>query len=154
MKQFLFFAFVSLFFVPFAEAAPKILDGDSIRFSTKDEVRLLGIDAPEYKQNCYTSQNESYDCGGEAKNALKKIVKKQEIKCNRIKKDIYKRNLSECFVGETNINLEMLKQGWAVAYRTKDKAYLEAQEYAKKNKLGLWQGKFMKPELHRALNRK
>ncbi len=154
MKQFLFFLFLSIFFVPQAMSAPKILDGDSIRFSRRDEVRLLGIDAPEYRQNCYNEQNVTYDCGQKAKKALIKIVKNQEIKCNRIKKDIYKRNLSECFVGETNINLEMLKQGWAVAYRTKDKAYLEAEEYAKKNKLGVWQGKFMRPELHRALNRK
>lgn len=59
--------------------------------------------------------------------------------------------MSECFAGRTNINLEMVRSGWAVAYKSRDAAYLEAQVDAKRAKLGIWQGKYMKPELYRIL---
>ncbi|MDD4556311.1 MAG: thermonuclease family protein [Alphaproteobacteria bacterium] len=154
MKKILLSILACLFLPNFALASVRVLDGDSLRLSKKEEIRLIGIDAPEYKQKCYDSQGNAYDCGEKAKKALIKLVKGKKVTCQKLKKDIYKRDLSECFVGEKSLNLEMLKQGWAVVYRSKDERLLEAQAYAKENKLGMWQGKFMKPELWRALNRK
>ena len=37
-----------------ARAQVKVIDGDSI-FIGKREIRLSGIDAPEYKQSCYNA---------------------------------------------------------------------------------------------------
>ena len=45
----------------------------------------------------------------------------------------------------------MVRSGWAVVYKSGDAAYLEAQADAKRAKLGIWQGKYMKPELYRIL---
>lgn len=131
-----------------------VLDGDSLRFGKKD-IRLMYIDAPEYKQYCYDFRGFEYDCGQASKEALKKIINNRFVDCERKSTDIYKRDLSVCFVDGLNINLEMIKQGWAIVYRGKNNnEYIEAENEAKKEGLGLWQGKFMKPELHRALNRK
>lgn len=154
-KYIIILAFIFVALISFeVQADRRILDGDSIRFNRREEFRLVGIDAPEYKQMCYSSEGTEYDCGEAAKKALMKIVNNGYINCNKDKKDRYNRYLSECYVGSVNLNEEMLRQGWAITYRTKKQNFLKAEEYAKENKKGMWQGKFMKPELYRALKRK
>ena len=44
----------------------------------------------------------------------------------------------------------MVISGWATSYGNQ---YTEEEKIARKSKLGVWQGKFMRPELFRALNR-
>ena len=70
-----------------------------------------------------------------------------------IVKDRYNREVSVCRAGRTNLNKQMVKQGWAVAYSRYTKAYNEAEKYAKEHKLGIWQGRFLKPEYYRILQR-
>lgn len=126
------------------------VDGDSIKLREQN-VRLAYIDAPEYYQTCKDSEGKEYNCGIKAREKLERLMKLGELSCKTIGKDIYNRDMSECFVGNVNVNLEMVKSGWAVVYKSKDVAYLEAQKDAKRAKLGIWQGKFMKPELYRIL---
>ncbi len=126
------------------------VDGDSIKLREQN-VRLAYIDAPEYYQTCKDSEGKEYNCGIKAREKLERLMKLGELSCKTIGKDIYNRDMSECFVGDVNVNLEMVKSGWAVVYKSKDVAYLEAQKDAKRAKLGIWQGKFMKPELYRIL---
>ena len=45
----------------------------------------------------------------------------------------------------------MVRNGYAVAYRRYSKDYIEDEEYAKKNKIGLWSGNFIHPEKWRKL---
>ena len=40
---------------------------------------------------------------------------------------------------------ELVRQGFAVAYRKYSKRYVEAEEAAKKAKIGVWQGPFVMP---------
>ena len=61
----------SLMFLQPAQAQVKVIDGDSI-FIGKREIRLSGIDAPEYKQPCYNAAGKAYPCGELAFRALKK----------------------------------------------------------------------------------
>ena len=46
----------------------------------------------------------------------------------------------------------MVRNGYAVAYRRYSKEYISDEDFARENKLGLWQGKFIKPEKWRKLN--
>ena len=46
----------------------------------------------------------------------------------------------------------MVRNGHALAYRRYSKEYIFDEEFAKENKLGLWQGKFINPEKWRKLN--
>ena len=46
----------------------------------------------------------------------------------------------------------MVRNGHAVAYKKYSKKYLNDEKYAKKNKLGIWQGAFLRPEKWRKLN--
>lgn len=128
-----------------------VVDGDSLKLSDETNVRMANIDAPEYYQTCKREDKSTYNCGIKAREKLESLVKLGNLKCDKVSKDIYNRDMCECFVGAINVNLEMVKSGWAVVYKSDKKEYAKAQAEAKKAKLGIWQGKFMKPELYRIL---
>ena len=81
------------------------------------------------------------------------MIGRAKVVCDSEQKDIYNRDLSTCYANGINLNRRMLENGWAVAYRTEREDYLAAEQQAKKNKRGIWQGKFMKPELYRILSK-
>lgn len=133
----------------------KVIDGDSIIVNDK-MTRLVGIDAPEYFQVCYTKQDEPYFCGQEAKSYLENMIKEgrkhgKEVNCKKQGTDRYKRDLSVCRIGKKNLNKAMVSEGWAIAYR--HNRYEKAQKEAQNQKKGIWQGRFMRPELHRILQK-
>lgn len=134
------------------QAKVKVIDGDSIVVDGVER-RLSGIDAPEYNQICFDAKNKEYQCGQMAMSYLKKLVN-NKIKCKTLTTDRYKRKVSECKVGNLNINEEMVRQGMAVSYNQYEQGYDKAAKQAKDAKLGIWQGRFIKPELFRSLNRK
>lgn len=133
-----------------AKSNAKVIDGDSIVVNGV-EMRVEGIDAPEYKQLCQDENKQEYRCGIKAKEYMKNLLKNAEVHCKNLGVDRYKRQISVCYVGDKDINAEMVKAGWAVAYDRYNDAYVEIEKQAKKNKQGIWKGKFMKPELWRRL---
>ena len=47
----------------------------------------------------------------------------------------------------------MVRNGWAIAYRYYSKDYINDENIAKKNKLGIWVGKFEDPYYFRKKNK-
>ena len=43
----------------------------------------------------------------------------------------------------------MVQNGWAIAYRYYSLDFIDDEEIAKKNKIGIWKGKFQEPYLFR-----
>ena len=130
---------------------PKITDGDTIKIFNK-KIRLHGIDTPEKKQICFKNSKE-YRCGQEATDALIKKINKKTVVCKvQEKLDRYNRYIGVCFLGNIDLNKWMVRNGYAVAYRRYSKNYIEDENYAKKNKIGLWSGNFIYPEKWRKLN--
>ncbi len=141
---------------------PKIIDGDTVIINTK-KIRLEGVDAPEIKQQCKKpfvkisaiigfQFNKNYSCGLTAKIKLIKKVDNSKIKCIASSKDRYKRFLATCYKGKVNLNKWLVRNGYAVAYKRYSKDYVKDEEHAKENKLGLWEGPFIRPEKWRKLN--
>ena len=141
---------------------PKVVDGDTIHINNY-KFRLEGIDAPEMRQQCKKESfkisllisftfYKDYSCGRVSKVKLKTKINTSEIKCIYSSKDRYKRYIATCFKGKTNLNQWMVRNGFAIAYRRYSKKYVPDEVFAKENKLGLWQGKFMEPEKWRKLN--
>ena len=141
---------------------PKIVDGDTIHINNY-KFRLEGIDAPEMKQKCKKESfkisfligftfYKDYSCGKVSKEKLITKINGSEIKCISSSKDRYKRYIATCYKEKTNLNQWMVRNGYAIAYRRYSKKYVPDEDFAKENKLGLWQGKFMKPEKWRKLN--
>lgn len=146
----LFFAGMFVVFATSVKAIDvKVIDGDSL-FVDNREVRLEGIDAPEFNQQCEDKLGKKYDCGKESYDFLKSMVE-DDIRCQYIAKDRYKRSVAICVSQGVNINEQMVKQGWAVAYDRYNKDYIDEEKEAKKLKKGIWQGKFMRPELYRVM---
>ena len=158
----LFLIFFSNTIAEEISGVPKIVDGDTV-YINDNKFRLEGIDAPEMRQQCkkeffkisfligYTFYKD-YSCGRISKEKLTTKINTSEIKCISSSKDRYKRYIATCYKKKTNLNQWMVRNGYAIAYRRYSKKYVPDEDFAKKNKLGLWQGKFMNPEKWRKLN--
>ena len=141
---------------------PKIIDGDTVHVNKK-KIRLEGIDAPEIKQQCNKpflqistligfQFSKSYSCGVTSKKKLIDKIDNSKIRCISSSKDKYKRYLATCYKEKINLNKWMVRNGYAVAYKRFSKDYVRDEEFAKENKIGLWEGSFTMPEKWRKLN--
>lgn len=117
-----------------------IIDGDSIRIDG-NKIRLLGIDAPELKQQCLL-EGSNWPCGVAAKQALVKRVGKKRVACVAKGRDKYRRWLAKCTLDDEDLGHWMVVSGWAVSYGD----YELAEAYAKQRVLGIWQSEFERPE--------
>ena len=165
MPLYILILFLTFFSNTLAEeisGVPKIVDGDTVHIN-ENKFRLEGIDAPEMRQQCKKESfkisfligftfYKDYNCGRVSKEKLITKIDATEIKCISSSKDRYKRYIATCFKGKTNLNQWMVRNGFAIAYRRYSKKYVPDEDFAKENKLGLWQGKFMSPEKWRKLN--
>lgn len=117
----------------------KITDGDTIhavdKHGTTLKIRLLHIDAPETTQAF----------GKEAKEHLGDKIMGCQITLEEIKPDkrYPDRTLGVIYFNGRNINLEMVADGyaWHYAQFSPIVTYEDAEKQARKQRLGLWQGK-------------
>lgn len=84
----------------------KVIDGDTV-IAAGESIRLLGIDADERGHPCYAA----------AKQRLEELVLNKEVQLERDAedKDRYGRYLRYIFLNGTNINLQMVQEGLAIA---------------------------------------
>jgi endonuclease YncB( thermonuclease family) len=122
-----------------------IIDGDSFRLG-KDEIRLNGIDAPEYRQTCRDEKKRDWNCGREAADALRRLVRGREVDCTGLDADRYGRLVSRCNAGGIELNAEMVRLGWAVAYTRHGTFYVAQENEARRERRGIWRGTFDPPE--------
>ena len=133
----------------FAADEFKVVDGDSLEQGSV-RIRLIDIDAPELFQECYDENDNKYRCGKKALDQLEMLVGNVDF-CKEAGVDKYKRKLMECFdKNGVSINKLMVLNGWAVSYGNK---FEKEENKAKKQKSGIWNGRFMRPELYRALHK-
>ena len=128
----------------------RIVDGDTIHID-KIKYRLHGIDAPEMKQLCKINEK-SYKCGVKSKEFLVSLIDDKPVRCVHKDVDRYKRIVAECFVNNISLNKELVKGGWALAYRDYSIDYVADEHFARENALGMWKGTFIEPKKWRKLN--
>lgn len=94
--------------------AERIIDGDTAIING-NSTRFLGINTPERGEKYYN----------EAKNFLNNLIlnKTIELEFGKEKYDRYKRKLAFIFLDEKNVNIEMIKKGFANVYVLDDKKY-------------------------------
>jgi endonuclease YncB( thermonuclease family) len=114
----------------------KVTDGDTVTLLTPDnkqeKIRLDGIDAPEKKQ----------DYGEKSRQYLASLIAGKTVRVKYRSKDRYGRILGTVYVGNRNVNEEMVRKGLAWQYRynnSKNLARLQAE--AKARKLNIWSAK-------------
>jgi endonuclease YncB( thermonuclease family) len=123
------------------------IDGDSLYVGER-EVRLFGIDAPEYHQTC-TRNGRPWSCGADAAKELSSLATGKLLRCVPIDTDEHGRTVARCSVGSLDINRLMVATGYAVAYRHYSLDYVSAEDSAKANRRGLWAGNFQLPSDYR-----
>jgi endonuclease YncB( thermonuclease family) len=120
-------------------------DGDTCIIKLSDnggslKVRFLGIDAPEVSGG---DENEGQPLGQDARDALNGLIKGKSVRVHTVSRDKYDRMLSEIYLGDMLVNVEMLKRGMAQSYiwwndTIDEEVYVSAEKHAKEAKLGIW----------------
>lgn len=114
-----------------------VSDGDTLTMSVdgqKEKIRFYGIDAPEKTQ----------PGGLEAKEFVLGKVRDKVIEVEVTDTDRYNRKIGKIYYDNGKyLNEEVVKNGhawWYQQYAKNDKYLKEAEEYARIQKLGVWQG--------------
>ena len=135
------------FYVPGSKATKitgkvKVIDAHTLRLADGTELELNGgMDAPDLKQMGLIGES-FYPCGKEAAEFLAKLIGDQEVTCflrNRGGEKLH----ATCFVGEKCLDIEMVRNGWALSHHS---GMVPWELIARENKRGLWRGKFVMPE--------
>lgn len=132
----------------------RVVDGDTIHID-QHKIRLLGIDTPEMKQQCQTRFGDDYPCGRMARDLLVGLLESSgSVWCQITGRDRYQRLLGQCFAGTDlsglDVQYALVRAGFAVAEYT---PHYKAQEQdAKKDRLGMWRGRFLRPRDWRRQN--
>lgn len=111
-----------------------VADGDTITVLNQDQrterIRLSDIDAPESGQAF----------GSRAKQALSDLVYRQRVRAVEVDRDRYGRLVARVYVGELDVNAELVRTGMAWVYRqySRDAALLTLEAEARAAKRGLW----------------
>ena len=124
--------------LPTTAAVSRIVDGDTFELTTGQSVRLYGISCPDYNEPFYE----------EATDFTTEFIEGQTITLeyeSGYESDKFDRLLVYAIVDGQNLNIELARAGLAevVIYEKRRKLIyqdelLEAQAYAKENKLGIW----------------
>lgn len=114
-------------------AVSRVIDGDTVEViqnGNRDKVRLKEIDAPEMSQ----------PGGAASKNQLQRLIKGRQVQLRGTERDRYQRVLAEIFVGEKNINKQMVSLGhaWAYTRYQTDPSYTALERSARNARAGLW----------------
>lgn len=119
----------------------RVIDGDTIEINNNQKVRLIGVDTPET-----VSPKKKIECYGvEASNFTKEKLLGKSVKLEKdiSETDKYGRLLRYVWLDDQMFNEILVKEGYALVstyppdVKYKDK-FLEAQEFSRNNKLGLW----------------
>ena len=144
LKLLLFFLFLFFLLPISASAFPGkvvgITDGDTVKILRTDnhiqvKIRLAGIDTPEKKQ--------AY--GQKAKKFTASLISNRVVEVKPITKDRYGRTVGYIYCDGEDVNLEIVRNGYAWVYRkyapkpkSKADTYFAGENQARKRKLGLW----------------
>lgn len=128
-----------------AEFVKYVYDGDTFKTTNGKSIRLLNINTPETAKRNQKSEPFSI----KAKDALKKLIDKKEVKLvyDEEKKDKYKRFLAYVYLKDgTFVNKEMISQGLAHLYTfpknvSKSEELKKAENISRKQNLGIWSHK-------------
>ena len=134
MKSILLLAMLYASLLAFSGKVVSIHDGDTITVlqgKQQIKVRLFGIDAPEPKQ----------PYGKKSKQFLVNLVAGQMVEVEESGEDRYKRTIGTIYLNGTDINAQMVENGYAWVYRKFSKKYTPQESKAKKQGLGLWRDK-------------
>jgi len=117
------------------ERVARVVDGDTVELSDGRKVRYLGVNTPERGQPFYQEATDF--------NAQLVDGKTVRLEFDTDTIDKYGRTLAHIFVGETHVNMELVRQGYANVYTVPpnlkySEEMLSAERDAREAQRGLW----------------
>lgn len=126
-----------------------VIDGDSLR----EEIRLAGIDAPEYRQACLDEAGRSWPCGREARAALVRLAAAGGLECPTRAEDRFGRALATCRTDAGDVARAMVAAGYAEgAGDERFDGHPARVAEARRAKRGIWRGPHQHPADWRRAN--
>jgi len=125
----------------------EVTDGDSLEIGST-RLRLYGVDAVEGRQSC-TRDGREWPCGDEARRKLRSLIGDRTVTCTKRDVDSYGRIVAVCRSGAADLNAEMVRAGFATAYRRYSSDYVDEENEARNARRGIWAGEFTNPEDYR-----
>ena len=123
---------------------PRVVDGDSLELAGHN-IRLFGIDAPEYRQGCRDARGRRYDCGVAARQALAEAIGRATVSCTPVGES-YERDVALCTAGGRDLSEVMVRSGHALELPQYSRGrYTAAEREARGARRGLWAGEFTPP---------
>jgi endonuclease YncB( thermonuclease family) len=123
----------------------RVIDGDSLKVAGT-QVRMFGIDAPEWRQRCRRPDGHPYRCGRWAFRALAQRLRSAPVRCVPRARDRFARLVATCYQGNEDLSGWLVAQGLALDWpRYSGGTYADAQDAARRAERGLWQGAFVRP---------
>jgi endonuclease YncB( thermonuclease family) len=116
------------------------VSGDVIRLNGV-LIRLTGIEAPDREQRCAGPGNKRWRCGEAASEALGRIVRGRQIRCDVRGTDDAGRSLGTCHAGSDDIAAKAVREGAVFALGSLGglfASYGAAEREARAQKAGLW----------------
>lgn len=130
------------------EGPAEVIDGDSLKVAGT-EIRLFGVDAPEFTQPCYNNGSE-VTCGAMAKDVLAGLIGNSVLTCQPRYTDTFGRIVATCQTSGVDIAGALVDAGWATAFQRYGNDYVAAEMGARAARAGIWQWDFQMPEDYRA----
>lgn len=113
----------------------RVKDGDSLvvqrdTVKRESEIRLAGIDAPEFDQ----------PWGRQSRDGLRRLVQGETVRVEVTDKDRYGRVVAKVYLGRAYVNAAMTQSGnaWAFARYLPDRQIRAGQDAARAARRGLW----------------
>jgi endonuclease YncB( thermonuclease family) len=131
----------------------RIVDGDTFLLGGVN-IRPAGFDAPEMRQKCLDAREREYACGERALGALAALIRGKVMVCIATGKRSYGRLVARSAVDGRDIGWEMVKSGWAFVDPRFSQQNMPAQEAARGERRGMWEGTFKFPWKWRRERRK
>lgn len=119
------------------EGRASVVAGDVIRVGGV-LVRLNGVEAPDREQRCAAPGNKRWRCGEAASDALTKVIRGRQVRCDVRGADETGRSYGTCTAGSDDIAAKVVREGAVFAAGGLFAAYGSAEKEARAQKVGLW----------------
>ncbi len=103
-------------------------------------ITLDGINPRDAKASCKDAKGRSWGCGAAGRIALTRLIRTRAVSCILPKGGEQKAFAARCSVAGTDLSTWVVREGWANAKAPPEKTLADAEDAAKKEKVGIWRG--------------